>query len=135
MCSLSVHAMESPAVRLPASTESSAAVLDLIHLKELMERTRGSADVKIGLIDGPVAANHPDLPSSNIREIPSKLPGVALAPEVPPARTERLLQAFCWQKEGAGRRVLLRTARCWCARFSATARRKTAAFQALRRKN
>src|ERR1700735_104519 len=75
MCFLSVHAMESPAVRLPASTESSAAVLDLIHLKELMERTRGSADVKIGLIDGPVAANHPDLPSSNIREIPSKLPG------------------------------------------------------------
>ena len=75
MCSLSVRATESPAVLLPASTESSSALLDLVHLKELMERTRGSADVKIGLIDGPVAVNHPDLPSSNIREIPGNLPG------------------------------------------------------------
>src|ERR1700722_581911 len=74
MCSLSVRATESPAVLLPASTESSAALLNLVHLKELMERTRGSADVKIGLIDGPVAVNHPDLPSSNIREIPGNLP-------------------------------------------------------------
>jgi hypothetical protein len=75
MCSLSVRATESPAVLLPASTENSSALLDLVYLKELMERTRGSADVKIGLIYGPVAVNHPDLPSSNIRKTPGNLPG------------------------------------------------------------
>jgi subtilisin family serine protease len=75
MCSLSAHAVEAPKVRPPSNSESSAAAFELVHLKQLMERTSGSADVKIGLIDGPVALDHPDLPSSNIREIPGKLPG------------------------------------------------------------
>jgi subtilisin family serine protease len=44
--------------------------LDLVKLTELMERTSGSADVKIGLIDGPVATQHPDLAGEHIREIP-----------------------------------------------------------------
>jgi subtilisin family serine protease len=34
-----------------------------------MERTSGSPDVKIGLIDGPVVAGHADLSSENLREI------------------------------------------------------------------
>jgi hypothetical protein len=35
--------------------------LDLIRLTPLLERTRGSPEVKIGLIDGPVTLDHPDL--------------------------------------------------------------------------
>jgi subtilisin family serine protease len=48
--------------------------LDLVNLTPLMARTSGRADIKIGLIDGPVAMGHPDLASGNIVEIPGKLP-------------------------------------------------------------
>lgn len=44
--------------------------LDLVKLTALMERTSGSPEVKIGLIDGPVLAQHADLASENLREIP-----------------------------------------------------------------
>jgi len=44
--------------------------LDLVKLTALMERTSGSPEVKIGLIDGPVVTRHPDLASQNLREIP-----------------------------------------------------------------
>lgn len=40
-----------------------------------MQRTEGRPEVKIGLIDGPVSINHPDLPTSYIQEIPGKLRG------------------------------------------------------------
>lgn len=40
-----------------------------------MERTVGRPEVAIGLIDGPVAINHPDLAGANIREIPGTLVG------------------------------------------------------------
>jgi subtilisin family serine protease len=43
--------------------------LDLVGLTALMARSSGRADVKIGLIDGPVALRHPDLSSELIREI------------------------------------------------------------------
>ena len=33
----------------------------MVKLTALMERTRGRADVKIGVIDGPVLMQHPDL--------------------------------------------------------------------------
>src|SRR6266700_3959342 len=49
--------------------------LDLVHLTELMERTSGRPEIVVGLIDGPVAMNHPDLASENIREIPGSLSG------------------------------------------------------------
>lgn len=45
------------------------APLDLVRLTPLMDRTSGRPDVTIGLIDGPVAMNHPEL-ASHIREIP-----------------------------------------------------------------
>jgi subtilisin family serine protease len=45
--------------------------LDLVKLPELMERTSGSPKLKIGLIDGPVATQHPALAGSQIREISS----------------------------------------------------------------
>jgi len=43
--------------------------LDLVKLTALMERSRGSPDVKIGLIDGPVVAQHPDLTGGHFHEI------------------------------------------------------------------
>ena len=44
--------------------------LDLVKLTALMERTSGSPEVKIGLIDGPVAIQHLDLAGERLREIP-----------------------------------------------------------------
>jgi len=43
--------------------------LELAKLTALMERTSGSPEVKIGLIDGPVATQHPDLAGALLREI------------------------------------------------------------------
>jgi subtilisin family serine protease len=44
--------------------------LDLVRLTPLIDRTSGRPDVRIGLIDGPVTMDHPELASQNIREIP-----------------------------------------------------------------
>jgi subtilisin family serine protease len=44
--------------------------LDLVKLTALMDRTSGSPEVKIGLIDGPVVILHPDLAGEHLREIP-----------------------------------------------------------------
>jgi subtilisin family serine protease len=46
--------------------------LDLVNLTPLMARTSGRAEIKIGLIDGPVALDHPDLAAHNIRQVPGK---------------------------------------------------------------
>lgn len=48
---------------------TSAGALELVRLTKLMERTGGRAEVKIGLIDGPVATNHPELAGSSIQEV------------------------------------------------------------------
>jgi subtilisin family serine protease len=48
--------------------------LDLVGLPQLMARTSGRPEISIGLIDGPVALDHPDLATGNIREVPGKLP-------------------------------------------------------------
>jgi subtilisin family serine protease len=42
-------------------------LLDLVRLGGLMQLTSGSRDIKIGLIDGPVALEHPDLAESVIQ--------------------------------------------------------------------
>jgi subtilisin family serine protease len=47
------------------------ALLDLVGLSALMELSRGSPDIGIGLIDGPVAGDHVDLAESPIHEIPT----------------------------------------------------------------
>ena len=47
--------------------------LDLVGLSPLMSRTSGRPEISIGLIDGPVALDHPDLAAENIREVPGKL--------------------------------------------------------------
>ena len=48
--------------------------LDLVGLTPLMARTSGRPEISIGLIDGPVALDHPDLAAENIREVPGKIP-------------------------------------------------------------
>jgi subtilisin family serine protease len=53
--------------------------LDLVGLSPLMARTSGRPEIVIGLIDGPVALDHPDLASHNIREVPGKLPAACAA--------------------------------------------------------
>jgi subtilisin family serine protease len=40
-----------------------------------MEMTSGSPDIKVGVIDGPVALNHPDLAGRTIQQVRSKIPG------------------------------------------------------------
>lgn len=43
--------------------------LALVGLPDLMELTRGHADVIVGLLDGPVMVDHPDLASGNITSL------------------------------------------------------------------
>lgn len=47
--------------------------LDLVNLAPLMERTAGRPEMMLGLIDGPVAVDHPDLIGGNIREVSGML--------------------------------------------------------------
>ena len=49
--------------------------LDAVQLTPLMDRTSGRAEIKVGLIDGPVFFTHPDLAQQNIQEVPGKLRG------------------------------------------------------------
>jgi subtilisin family serine protease len=49
--------------------------LDLVNLTALMARTSGRAEIKVGLIDGPVALDHPDLAAHNIHEVPGEQTG------------------------------------------------------------
>jgi subtilisin family serine protease len=44
--------------------------LDLVRLAPLMDRTSGRPEVTIGLIDGPVVMDHPELANHHVREIP-----------------------------------------------------------------
>ena len=44
--------------------------LDLVGLTSLMERGTGRPETLVGLIDGPVSMDHPDLVPSTIRELP-----------------------------------------------------------------
>lgn len=49
--------------------------LDLVQLTALMSRASGRPEVTIGLIDGPVSMNQPDLAGAHIREVPGTMPG------------------------------------------------------------
>jgi subtilisin family serine protease len=51
---------------LPAST---AAALELVRLGPLMALSSGSAEIGVGLVDGPVAVDQPDLAGANIRPV------------------------------------------------------------------
>src|ERR1700722_4686190 len=54
--------------------------LDLVHLTPLMARTMGRAEIKIGLIDGPVTVDHPDLAGQNIHRIAGRETGICSVP-------------------------------------------------------
>src|ERR1700682_5820390 len=43
--------------------------LQCVELIRLMKLTSGRPEITIGLIDGPVAMNHPDLTAHNFREL------------------------------------------------------------------
>jgi subtilisin family serine protease len=49
--------------------------LDMVKLTALMEHTSGKPEVIVGLIDGPITINHPDLAGAHIREVPGRLTG------------------------------------------------------------
>src|SRR5256886_4662657 len=49
--------------------------LELVKLTALMERTSGQPEIMVGLLDGSVATNHPDLEREHIREIPGGIRG------------------------------------------------------------
>jgi subtilisin family serine protease len=50
--------------------------LDLVKLTALMEHTSGRPEIVVGLLDGPVVTNHPDLASDHIREISGNRQGI-----------------------------------------------------------
>lgn len=52
--------------------------LNLVKLAALMELSSGRAETTVALIDGPVAMDHPDLASENIRRLPGKLNGACV---------------------------------------------------------
>jgi subtilisin family serine protease len=52
--------------------------LNLVQLAPLIERSSGATQIVIGLIDGPIAVNHPDLVAESIREIAGE-PGAGCA--------------------------------------------------------
>jgi subtilisin family serine protease len=67
-----ISILESPGWNRKSSTMNH---LDLVKLTALMELTSGRPEIMVGLIDGPVLMNHPDLVGENVREIPGKLSG------------------------------------------------------------
>jgi subtilisin family serine protease len=52
--------------------------LDLVKLPLLMAVTSGRPEVRIGLVDGPVAIDHPDLNQKNVRQVSARM-GAACA--------------------------------------------------------
>ncbi|MBV8095443.1 MAG: S8 family serine peptidase [Acetobacteraceae bacterium] len=61
-----------------ATTSDGVACLQLVGLPRLMASTSGRPEISIGLIDGPVTLDHPDLAAGNIREVPGKLPAACI---------------------------------------------------------
>jgi subtilisin family serine protease len=55
--------------RPPVTGHGCTDPLDLVGLRGLMALTRGRSDLVVGLVDGPVALDHPDLTTENVRTI------------------------------------------------------------------
>jgi subtilisin family serine protease len=49
--------------------------IELVRLSALMEHTQGRPEIAVGLVDGPVALDHPDLAGASIRALPGKTKG------------------------------------------------------------
>jgi subtilisin family serine protease len=52
-----------------AAVDPTAAALELVGLEPVMALSVGSPEIRIGLVDGPVAIDHPDLAGANIRPV------------------------------------------------------------------
>src|SRR5438105_9862177 len=50
--------------------------LDVVSLRPLMARTTGTPEVRIGLIDGPVVRDHPDLVEAKIHQVSGSPRGI-----------------------------------------------------------
>jgi subtilisin family serine protease len=57
----------------PSGGDGGQSGLDAVQLAALMELSAGRPEISIGLIDGPVVTDHPDLTIGHIREVPGKL--------------------------------------------------------------
>ena len=53
----------------------------LVQLTPLMKVTNGGAEIGIGLIDGPVLKDHPELASEKIRSVPEEAEGRCTGPD------------------------------------------------------
>ena len=56
--------------RSDSGDRRASAALELVRLPPLMQITSGTPDVRIGLIDGPIALGRPELAAERIQEIP-----------------------------------------------------------------
>jgi subtilisin family serine protease len=60
---------------MPENGSDISDYFDLVRLTPLLARTRGTPEIKVGLIDGPVVIDHPDLATENIHQLPGKFAG------------------------------------------------------------
>src|SRR4051794_29455792 len=56
----------------PAARRVNDEALALVHLRELMAASAGDRRVAVGLLDGPVGVDHPDLESANVHAVESR---------------------------------------------------------------
>jgi subtilisin family serine protease len=75
--------------------------LDLVRLTPLMEWTRGTSEIKVGLIDGPVAIDHPDLATENIREVPGEVAGACALSNSAPCKHGTFVAGILLAKRGS----------------------------------
>jgi subtilisin family serine protease len=57
------------------------AALRLVRLPALMQSSAGAPSITIGMIDGPVALDHPDLTVQNLRVLPGRIGATCVKPE------------------------------------------------------
>jgi subtilisin family serine protease len=76
--------------------------LDLVNLKPVMQLTSGRPEVAIGLIDGPVAIDHPDLVSNNLHAVSERLRGTcSIANSVACAHGTFVAGILCARRDSA----------------------------------
>ena len=76
--------------------------LDLVRLTPLMEGTSGRPDLTIGLIDGPIAAEHPDLQRARRRETVASGGGVCAVPSSASCRHGTFVAGILFARRGSG---------------------------------
>ena len=77
------------------------AYFNLVRLTPLLERTRGTPEIKIGLVDGPVAIDHPDLTRDNIQEVSRVTAGTCIVPTSAACRHGTFVAGILLAKRGS----------------------------------